>query len=198
MSNKTLETIAKYNNICNHIHLPAQSGSSKILNAMNRKYTREWYLERIAAIHRIIPDCAISTDLFCGFHSETEEDHQHTLSLMREVEFDAAFMFKYSERPGTYAAKNLPDNIPDDEKTRRLEEIITLQLELSLKRNREAIGKTCEVLVEGFSKKSREQLFGRTPQNKVVVFDKQTYKIGDKVNVLITEASAATLFGKSV
>ena len=198
MSDKTLETIAKQDNICNHIHLPAQSGSSKILKAMNRKYTREWYLERIAAIHRIIPDCAISTDLFCGFHSETEDDHQQTLSLMREVKFDAAFMFKYSERPGTYAAKNLPDDIPEDEKTRRLEEIIALQLEHSLERNREAIGKTYEVLVEGFSKKSREQLFGRTPQNKVVVFDKQTYRVGDKVNVLITEASAATLFGKLV
>ncbi len=195
MSDKTLEMIAKYNNICNHIHLPAQSGSSKILKAMNRKYTREWYLERIAAIHRIIPDCAITTDLFSGFHSETEEDHQQTLSLMREVGFDAAFMFKYSERPGTYAAKNLPDNIPDDEKTRRLEEIIALQLELSLKRNRESIGKTYEVLVEGFSKKSKEQLFGRTPQNKVVVFDKQTYRVGNTVNVVITEASAATLFG---
>jgi len=198
MSDKTMETIAKYDNICNHIHLPAQSGSSKILNAMNRKYTREWYLERIAAIHKIIPDCAVSTDLFSGFHSETEEDHQQTLSLMREVGFDAAFMFKYSERPGTYAAKNLPDNIPDDEKTRRLEEIIALQLELSLMRNREAIGKTYEVLVEGFSKKSREQLFGRTPQNKVVVFDKQTYRVGDKVNVLITDASAATLFGRPI
>jgi len=198
MSDQTLEMIAKYDNICNHIHLPAQSGSSKILKAMNRKYTREWYLERIAAIHRIIPDCAVSTDLFSGFHSETEEDHQQTLSLMREVGFDAAFMFKYSERPGTYAAKNLPDNIPDEEKTRRLEEIITLQLELSLMRNREAIGKIYEVLVEGFSKKSREQLFGRTPQNKVVVFDKQTHRVGDKVNVLITEASAATLFGNPI
>ena len=198
MSDKTLEMIAKYDNICNHIHLPAQSGSTKILKAMNRKYTREWYLERIAAIHRIIPDCVISTDLFCGFHSETEEDHQETLSLMKEVGFDAAFMFKYSERPGTFAAKNLPDNVPDEEKTRRLEEIIALQLELSLQRNRESIGKIYEVLVEGFSKKSREQLFGRTPQNKVVVFDKQTYKIGDKVNVLINDASAATLFGRPI
>jgi len=198
MSDKTLEMIAKYDNICNHIHLPAQSGSTKILKAMNRKYTREWYLERIAAIHRIIPDCVISTDLFCGFHSETEEDHQETLSLMKEVGFDAAFMFKYSERPGTFAAKNLPDNVPDEEKTRRLEEIIALQLELSLQRNRESIGKIYEVLVEGFSKKSREQLFGRTPQNKVVVFDKQTYKIGHKVNVLINDASAATLFGRPI
>ena len=198
MSDRTLEMIAKYDNICNHIHLPAQSGSSKILKAMNRKYTREWYLERIAAIHKIIPDCAVSTDVFSGFHSETEEDHQQTLSLMREVGFDAAFMFKYSERPGTYAAQHLPDNIPDEEKTRRLEEIIALQLELSHKRNKEAIGKIYEVLVEGFSKKSREQLFGRTPQNKVVVFDKQTYRIGDKINVLITEATPATLFGKSV
>ena len=196
MSNQILEIIAKYDNICNHVHLPAQSGSSKILKAMNRKYTREEYLDRIAAIRRIIPDCAISTDLFCGFHSETEEDHQETLSLMREVGFDAAFMFKYSERPGTYAAQHMPDNIPDKEKIRRLEEIIALQLELSLQRNQESIGKIYEVVVEGFSKKSREQLFGRTPQNKVVVFDKQTYRVGDKVNVLITEASAATLFGK--
>ncbi len=195
MSDKTLEIIAKYDNICNHIHLPAQSGSSRILKAMNRKYTREWYLDRITAIKRIIPDCAISTDLFCGFHSETKEDHQETLSLMKEVIFDSAFMFKYSERPGTYAAQNLPDNIPEEEKTRRLEEIINLQLECSLIRNKESIGKTYEVLVEGFSKKSREQLFGRTAQNKVVVFDKQSYRVGDRVFVTITKASAATLFG---
>ena len=198
MSDQTLEMIAKHDNICNHVHLPAQSGSSKILKAMHRKYTREWYLDRIAAIRKIIPDCAISTDLFCGFHSETEEDHQETLSLMQEVGFDAAFMFKYSERPGTYAAQHMPDNIPEEEKIRRLEEIIALQLELSLQRNRESIGKMYEVLVEGFSKKSREQLFGRTPQNKVVVFDKQTYRVGDKVNVLINDASAATLFGQPV
>jgi tRNA-2-methylthio-N6-dimethylallyladenosine synthase len=196
MSDRTLETIAGHSNICRHIHLPAQSGSSSILKAMNRKYTREWYLERIAAIRRFIPDCAISTDLFAGFHSETEEDHQETLSLMREVGFDAAFMFKYSERPGTYAAKYLKDDVPEDVKTRRLEEIIALQLELSLMRNRESLGKTCEVLVEGFSKRSREQLFGRTPQNKVVIFDKGAHRTGDTVTVEITEVSAATLFGK--
>ena len=198
MSDATLEVIAQYPNICKHIHLPVQSGSSKILKAMNRKYTREEYLERIAAIRRILPDAALSTDLFCGFSSETEEDHQETLSLMREVGFDSAFMFKYSERPGTYAAKHLPDNVPETEKTRRLEEIIALQLELSLLRNREEVGKIREVLVEGFSKRSREQLFGRTSQNKVVIFDKGVHRIGDKVNVEINEASAATLFGKPV
>ncbi len=195
MSNETLEVISQYPNICNHIHLPAQSGSSNVLKAMNRKYTREWYLDRIAAIRKIIPECAISTDIFCGFHSETEEDHQQTLSLMREVGFDAAFMFKYSERPGTYASQHMPDNIPEDIKTHRLEEIIALQLELSFMRNKESIGKTYEVLVEGFSKRSREQLFGRTPQNKVVIFDKNGYKVGDKVMVNITSASPATLFG---
>jgi len=197
MNDDTLEVIARYPNICKHIHLPAQSGSSKVLAAMNRKYTREDYLERIAAIRRILPDAAVSTDLFCGFSSETEEDHQETLSLMREVGFDSAFMFKYSERPGTYAAKHLPDNVPEDEKTRRLEEIIALQLELSLMRNKEEIGKTREALVEGYSKRSREKLFGRTSQNKVVIFDKGTHRVGDRVNVRIEEASAATLFGKA-
>ncbi len=198
MTDETLEVIAKYPNICNHIHLPAQSGSSSILRAMNRKYTREWYFDRIAAIKRIIPDCAISTDLFCGFHSETEEDHQQTLSLMKEVGFDAAFMFKYSERPGTYASKHLEDNVPEEIKTQRLEEIIALQLELSLMRNKESVGKEYEVLVEGFSKRSREQLFGRTPQNKVVIFNKENHKIGETVKVRITEASAATLFGELI
>jgi tRNA-2-methylthio-N6-dimethylallyladenosine synthase len=196
MSDNTLEVIAQYPNICRHIHLPVQSGSSKTLKAMNRRYTREAYLDRIAAIRRLLPDAAISTDLFCGFSSETEEDHHETLSLMREVGFDSAFMFKYSERPGTYAAKHLPDNVPETEKVRRLEEIISLQLELSLMRNREEVGKTMEVLVEGFSKRSREQLFGRTSQNKVVIFDKQNHRVGDRVNVLITKASAATLFGE--
>jgi tRNA-2-methylthio-N6-dimethylallyladenosine synthase len=191
-----LATIACYDNICKHIHLPAQSGSSKILKAMNRKYTREWYLDRIAAIRRILPDAAISTDLFCGFSSETEADHQETLSLMKEVGFDSAFMFKYSERPGTYAAKNLPDNVPEAEKIRRLEEIIALQLDLSLMRNKEDIGKTVEVLVEGFSKRSREQLYGRTSQNKVVIFDKENHRVGDLVRVTIKDASAATLFGE--
>ncbi len=198
MSDETLMTIARHDNICNQIHLPAQSGSSRILKAMNRKYTREDYLERIAAIRRIIPDASISTDLFCGFHSETEEDHRETLSLMREVGFDAAFMFKYSERPGTYASKHLTDDVPEEEKVRRLEEIIALQLELSLMQNKKDIGQVAEVLVEGFSKRSREQLFGRTPQNKVVIFDKSGYRVGDKVMVKITDASSATLFGTPV
>jgi len=196
MSDATLKVIAKYPNICKHIHLPAQSGSTKILKAMNRKYTREDYLERIDAIRRILPDAAISTDLFCGFSSETEENHQETLSLMREVGFDSAFMFKYSERPGTHAASHLQDNVPEPEKIRRLEEIIALQLELSLQRNKEEIGKVREVLVEGFSKRSREQLFGRTSQNKVVIFEKRNHRVGDRVNIKITEASAATLFGE--
>lgn len=195
MSDATLEVIAKYNNLCKQIHLPAQSGSSRILKAMNRKYTREWYLERIAAIRRILPEAAVSTDLFCGFPSETEEDHLETLSLMREVGFDSAFMFKYSERPGTYAAQHLPDNVPEKEKVRRLEEIIALQLEFSLIRNKEDVGKIFEVLVEGFSKRSREQLFGRTSQNKVVIFDKGKYRVGDRIRVKISDASTATLFG---
>jgi tRNA-2-methylthio-N6-dimethylallyladenosine synthase len=198
MSDATLETIARYDNICKHIHLPAQSGSSRILKAMNRKYTRESYLDRIAAIRRIVPGASISTDLFAGFHSETEEDHQETLSLMREVGYDSAFMFKYSERPGTYASKHLPDNVPEEVKIKRLEEIIALQLELSLMRNKEDIGKTTEVLVEGFSKRSREQLYGRTSQNKVVIFDKNNHRVGDKVLVKIKDASAATLFGEPV
>ena len=196
MSDETLETIAAYKNICNHIHLPVQSGSSRILKLMNRKYTREWYLERIAAIRRIIPDCGISTDMFCGFHGETEEDHQETLSLMREVVFDSAFMFKYSERPGTFASKNLPDNISEEVKIERLNEIIALQTELSAESNRKDIGKTFEVLVEGFSKRSKEQLFGRTQQNKVVVFDRGDCKIGDLVNVKVTSVTAATLLGE--
>jgi tRNA-2-methylthio-N6-dimethylallyladenosine synthase len=196
MNNEILEVIARYPNICKHIHLPAQSGSSRILKAMNRKYTREWYLERIAAVRRILPEAALSTDLFCGFPSETEDDHRETLSLMRNVGFDSAFMFKYSERPGTYAAKNMPDNVPEEIKIKRLEEIIALQLELSLMRNQEDVGKTMEVLVEGFSKRSREQLYGRTSQNKVVIFDKNKHRIGDKVVVLIEKATAATLFGK--
>lgn len=198
MSDETLETIAAYKNICNHIHLPVQSGSSRILKLMNRKYTREWYLERIAAIRRIIPDCGISTDMFCGFHSETEEDHKETLSLMREVVFDSAFMFKYSERPGTFASKNLPDDISEEVKIERLNEIIALQTELSAESNRKDIGKTFEVLVEGFSKRSKEQLFGRTQQNKVVVFDRGECKIGDLVNVKVTSATAATLLGELV
>jgi len=198
MSDKTLETIARYPNLCRSIHLPAQSGSDKILSVMKRKYTREWYLGRIAAIRSYLPDCSISTDLFCGFHSETEEDHQDTLSLMREVEFDSAFMFKYSERPGTFAAEHLPDDVPEEIKLRRLQEYIDLQNELSLKRNRDDIGKTFEVLIEGFSKRSKEQLFGRTSQNKVVIFDKKGFRIGGYATVKITDASSATLFGEPV
>ena len=198
MSDKTLETIARYPNLCRSIHLPAQSGSDKILSVMKRKYTRQWYLGRIAAIRSYLPDCSISTDLFCGFHSETEEDHQETLALMREVEFDSAFMFKYSERPGTFAAEHLPDDVPEEVKLRRLQEYIDLQNELSLKRNRNDIGKTFEVLIEGFSKRSKEQFFGRTSQNKVVIFDKKGFRIGGYATVKITDASSATLFGVPV
>lgn len=198
MSDETLKAIAEVPNICKHIHLPVQSGSSRILKLMNRKYTREWYLERVAAIKRIIPDCGLSTDIFCGFHSETEEDHQLSLSLMEECGFDSAFMFKYSERPGTYASKHLEDNIPEDTKIERLNEIIALQNRLSSQSNSRCIGKTFEVLVEGVSKRSREQLYGRTEQNKVVVFDKAGHKIGDYVMVKIIDASSATLKGEVV
>ncbi len=196
MSDETLQAIAEVPNICKHIHLPVQSGSSRVLKLMNRKYTREWYLERVAAIRRIIPDCGLSTDIFSGFHSETEEDHQESLSLMRLCEYDSAFMFKYSERPGTYASRHLPDDIAEEVKIRRLNEIIAVQNELSAESNRRCIGKIYEVLVEGYSKRSREQLCGRTEQNKTVVFDKQNYHIGDFVMVEITDASSATLIGK--
>ena len=198
MSEETIIVISKYPNLCKHIHLPVQSGSSRILKLMNRKYTREWYLERIALIRKHIPDCGISTDMFTGFHSETEEDHQETLSLMREVGYDSAFMFKYSERKGTYASKNLPDDVPEEVKLRRLQEMIDLQMELSLESNKNDIGKEFEVLVEGYSKRSREQLSGRTSQNKVVLFDNQGQKVGDLVRVKIKDASAITLFGDIV
>lgn len=198
MSDDTLRVIAAYPNICRYIHLPAQSGSSRILKVMNRKYTREWYLDRIAAIRRILPDAAISTDLFSGFHSETEEDYEQTLSLMREVGYDSAFLFKYSERPGTYAAEHLPDDIPEEVKIRRLQGLIDLQNKLSEESNLRDIGKTFEVLIEGFSKRSREQLFGRTSQNKVVIFDKKNYRVGQFVNVRIVKATSATLFGEPV
>jgi tRNA-2-methylthio-N6-dimethylallyladenosine synthase len=198
MSEETIIVISKYPNLCKHIHLPVQSGSSRILKLMNRKYTREWYLERIALIRKHIPDCGISTDMFTGFHSETEEDHQETLSLMREVGYDSAFMFKYSERKGTYASKNLPDDVPEEVKLRRLQEMIDLQMELSLQSNKNDIGKEFEVLVEGYSKRSREQLSGRTSQNKVVLFDNQGQKVGDLVRVKIKDASAITLFGDIV
>ncbi len=196
MSDATLEMIAKYPNLCKFIHLPVQSGSNAVLKAMNRKYTREWYLERIAAIRRILPEATIGTDIFCGFHNESEENHQETLSLMREVGFDAAFMFKYSERPGTFAAKNLPDNISEEEKVRRLNEIIALQMELSHESNKRDVGKTFEVLIEGYSKRSRDHFCGRTSQNKMVVFPKSGRKIGDFVQVTITKATAATLLGE--
>lgn len=198
MNDDILRTVASYPNICNHIHLPVQSGSSRILKLMNRKYDREWYLDRIKAIRSIIPDCAISTDLFCGFHSETEEDHQLTLSLMEEVGFDSAFLFKYSERPGTFAAKNLEDDIPEKTKIRRLNEMIELQNKLSAVSNSKDVGKVFEVLAEGFSKKSREQLSGRNQQNKMVVFDKLDTKIGQYVNVKITGFTSATLLGEII
>lgn len=195
MSDETLEVIAQVPNVCKHIHLPVQSGSSRILKLMNRKYNREWYLERVAAIKRIIPDCGLSTDIFSGFHSETEVDHQESLSLMRECAYDSSFMFKYSERPGTYASKNLEDNVPEEVKVARLNEIIELQNQLSAESNKRCIGKTYEVLVEGVSKRSREQLVGRTEQNRVVVFDRGNHRIGDFVKVTINEASSATLKG---
>ena len=196
MSDETLHVIAEVPNVCKHIHLPVQSGSSRILQLMNRKYTREWYLERVAAIRRIIPDCGLSTDIFSGFHSETEEDHQLSLSLMRECGYDSAFMFKYSERPGTYASKHLPDDVPEEVKIRRLNELIELQNQLSAESNAKDVGKTFEVLVEGVSKRSKEQLYGRTEQNKVVVFDRGTHRVGDRVRVTITASSSATLKGK--
>ena len=198
MSDDTLRVIAEHDNICKYIHLPAQSGSSRILKVMNRKYTREWYLDRIAAIRRIVPEAAIATDLFCGFHSETEEDYEETLSLMREVRFDAAFLFKYSERPGTYAARHLPDTVSEEEKVRRLQGMIDLQNRLSEESNMRDVGKVFEVLVEGFSKRSREQLFGRTSQNKVVIFNKGSHRVGQFVNLRIVKASSATLFGEEV
>jgi tRNA-2-methylthio-N6-dimethylallyladenosine synthase len=198
MSDETLNNMASHPNICKHIHLPAQSGSTRILEIMNRKYTREWYLERIAAIRRILPDCAISSDLFCGFHSETEDDYRATLSLMREVGFDSAFLFKYSERPGTYAARHLSDDVPETEKIRRLQGMIDLQNRLSEESNRRDIGKTVEVLVEGFSKRSRDRLFGRTGQNKVVIFDKQDARIGQLVHVKIEDTTSATLLGSII
>ena len=195
MTDDILYAIAEEPNLCKHIHFPAQSGSNKILKLMNRKYTREQYLERVAAIRRIIPGCGLTTDIFVGYHDETPEDHAETLSLVRECQFDSAFMFKYSERPGTFAAKHLPDNVPEEVKIERLNELIKLQTEVSAEQNRKDVGKTFEVLVEGFSKRSREQLMGRTEQNKAVVFDKNGYHIGDRVMVTITDSTSATLMG---
>lgn len=198
MSDETLRVIAAHKNLCQHIHLPVQSGSDRILHLMNRKYTREWYLGRVAAIRAILPECSITTDIFVGYHSETEEDHQMSLSLMREVGYDSAFMFKYSERPGTYASKHLPDDVPEEVKVRRLNEMIALQNQLSAESYAKDIDKEYEILVEGVSKRSREQLFGRTPQNKVVVFDRDNHHVGDFVRVRITESSSATLKGVEV
>ena len=195
MSDETLRVIAEEPNICHHIHLPVQSGSDRILKLMNRKYTREWYLDRVAAIRCIIPDCAITTDIFVGYSSETEEDHQQSLSLMREVGYDSAFMFKYSERPGTYASRHLPDDVPEEVKIRRLNEIIALQNELSAEANRKCIGQQYDVLIEGVSKRSRDELFGRTGQNKVVIVPRGDLHIGQTVPVIITESSSATLKG---
>ena len=198
MSDETLKVIAEMPNVCKHIHLPVQSGSNRILQLMNRKYTREWYLDRVAAIRRIVPDCGISTDIFVGYCSETEEDHQLSLSLMREVGYDSAFMFKYSERPGTYASKHLPDDVPEEVKIRRLNELIVLQTEQSALQNKKDEGREFDVLVEGFSKRSREQLCGRTEQNKMVVFDRGQHHIGETVRVRITGSTSATLLGEAV
>lgn len=195
MSDDTLHVIAEMPNVCRHIHLPVQSGSDRILKLMNRKYTREWYMGRVEAIRRIIPDCGLSTDIFVGYHSETEEDHRMSLSLMREAAYDSAFMFKYSERPGTYASKHLPDDVPEEVKLRRLNEMIHLQTELSAEANRRDEGREFDVLVEGFSKRSREQLCGRTEQNKMVVFDKGRHHIGETVRVRVTGSTSATLLG---
>ena len=198
MSDETLRVIAEEPNVCRHIHLPVQSGSNRVLKAMNRKYTREWYLDRVAAIRRIIPDCGLSTDIFAGYCGETEEDHQLSLSLMRECAYDSAFMFNYSERPGTYASKNLPDDVPEETKIRRLNELIALQNELSLRANQRCIGQEYDILIEGVSKRSREQLFGRTEQNKVVIFDRANHRVGETIRVRITEATSATLKGEVV
>lgn len=198
MTDETLEVIAAYDNLCKFIHLPVQSGSTHMLEIMKRRYDREWYLNRIEAIRRIIPGCGLSTDIMCGYHSETEENHQETLSLMRDVCFDSAFMFKYSERPGTYASRHLTDNIPEEVKVRRLTEIIELQNECSLRSNTQDVGKEFEVLIEGFSKRSKDQLFGRTSQNKVVIFDKGNHRIGELLKVRVTDNTSATLFGEEI
>ena len=198
MSDETLHVIAVMPNVCKHIHLPVQSGSDRILKLMNRKYTREWYLDRVAAIRRIIPDCGLSTDIFVGYCSETEEDYQLSLNLMREVGYDSAFMFKYSERPGTYASKHMPDDVPEEVKIRRLNELIALQTEISAQQNKKDEGREFDVLVEGFSKRSRQQLCGRTEQNKMVVFDKRSHHVGETVRVKIINSTSATLFGEEV
>ncbi len=198
LSDEIIATMARYDNICNHIHLPVQSGSNKVLKLMNRKYTREWYLDRIAKIRQAMPNCGITSDMFTGFHDETEEDFQETLSLMREVGYDSSFMFKYSERPGTYAAKRLPDNVPEEVKIDRLNRMIALQNELSLCSNRNDVGKTFEVLVEGYSKRSKDDMYGRTQQNKVIVFPAGNTHVGDRVHCVLEKATSATLIGHRV
>ena len=198
MSDETLHVIAEVPNVCRHIHLPIQSGSDKVLKLMNRRYTVEWYLDRVQAIRNIVPDCGLSTDIFVGYHGETEEDHQQSLDIMRRVGYDSAFMFKYSERPGTYASKHLPDNVPEEVKIRRLNELIQVQNENSALANKQEEGRIREVLVEGPSKRSREQLCGRTEQNKMVVFDKGSHHIGEYVKVKITGSTSATLFGEAL
>ncbi|MBO5540686.1 MAG: tRNA (N6-isopentenyl adenosine(37)-C2)-methylthiotransferase MiaB [Muribaculaceae bacterium] len=198
LSDEIIDVMARHDNICNHIHLPVQSGSNKVLKLMNRKYTREWYLDRIARIRAAMPDCGISTDMFTGFHDETEEDFQETLSLMREVGFDSSFMFKYSERPGTYASKHLPDNVPEEVKIDRLNRMIALQNELSLASNQRDVGRTFEVLVEGYSKRSKDDMFGRTQQNKVIVFPAGDTQVGDRVMCRVISASSATLKGEKL
>ena len=198
MSDATLRVIAEVPNVCRHIHLPIQSGSDKVLKLMNRKYTVEWYLSRVKAIRELVPDCGLSTDIFVGYHGETEADHEESLRIMREVGYDSAFMFKYSERPGTYASKHLPDDVPEDVKIRRLNELIMVQNENSARANQAEVGNVREVLVEGPSKRSREQLCGRTEQNKMVVFDKGNHHIGEYVKVRITGSTSATLFGEAV
>ncbi len=195
MSDETLLVIASEPNVCRHIHLPVQSGSNAVLKRMNRKYTREWYLERVEAIRRLVPDCGLSTDIFTGYSGETEEEHQESLSLMRECAYDSAFTFKYSERPGTYASKHLPDDVPEEVKVRRLNELIALQNELSAKANQRCVGREYDILLEGVSKRSKDQLFGRTEQNRVVIIDRAGHHIGDTVRVRITDSSSATLKG---
>ena len=198
MTEDILHAIAEEPNICKHIHFPVQSGSDKILKLMNRKYTRQEYLDHVEAIRRIIPDCGLTTDIFVGYHDETPEDHQQTLDLVREVGFDSAFMFKYSERPGTYAAKHLPDNVSEETKIERLNELIQLQTQMSAERNKQDEGKEFEILIESFAKRSREQMMGRTEQNKAVVIARNNHKPGDRVKVRITGSTSATLFGEEI
>lgn len=198
MSDETLRVIADEPNVCRHIHLPVQSGSNDVLKRMNRRYTREWYLERVEAIRRIVPDCGLSTDIFAGYCGETEDDHRQSLSLMETCAYDSAFMFKYSERPGTYASRHFPDDIPEETKVRRLNELIALQNRLSAESNARCIGREYDVLLEGVSKRSTQQLYGRTEQNKVVIVDREGLRIGETVRVRITESSSATLKGTRV